>query len=215
MSIHRIAVVVTLLVSCAATASAQAVKLEFHDGKVNLTTQNAPLRTILTEWGRLGGTQMVNLEKITGAPLTLQLTNVTETQALDAILRGNAGYLVGLRAAGSPTQSAFDKILLVPTAGTSAVTSRPGATPPPFTPPAAVQPPQPDPDDNPVGDVPPDDDRRAPPGSRQPPADQPQPQPAGPANPFGVQPGSSRPGVISPVPQQPPQRPRSQPDNEP
>jgi hypothetical protein len=235
MSIRRLLTLATLvagsLVMCAAPASAQAVKLEFHDGTVTLTTQNAPLRTILAEWARQGGTQMVNVEKITGAPLTLQLTNVPEMQALDIILRGNAGYVLGMRtAAATPSQSTYDRILLVPTAGTaSALPSRPAAAPPPFAAQQAVQPPpQPDPDDNPAGDVPPDDDppnRRGvpPPGRVQPfqPQEPGQPQPPAPstpANPFGIQPGatpgSARPGTITPVPPAP-QRPRSQPDNEP
>lgn len=224
MSVRRIAIIVTLVVACAASAQAQSVKIQFHDGKVDLTTQNAPIRTILTEWARAGGTQLVNIEKVTGAALTLQLTNVPETQALDTILRGTAGYLVGQRASIAANQSTFDRILLVPTAGTSSVAAaRPITAPPPFTPTPVAQP-QPDPDDNPAGDVPPDDDRPVrpqQPGARpQPfqPGDQGQPQQppptASPANPFGVQPGSSRPGEITPVPQ-PQQRPRSQPDNEP
>jgi hypothetical protein len=43
--------------------------------------------------------------------------------------------------------------------------------------------------------------------------DAPETTPA-PTNPFGIQTGSSRPGTITPVPQQP-QRPRTQPDPEP
>jgi hypothetical protein len=225
MSLHRRAAIVVLAVVCgAAPAAAQAVKLEFHDGKVNLTTQSASLRTILTEWARQGGTRMVNVEKIAGAPLTLQLTNVPEIQALDIILRGTAGYVVGVRpAASTPSQSAFDRILLVPTAGTASVVSRPAATPPPFSPPV-FQPPPPDPDDNPASDVPPDDDRptrRLPapgtpnnPAGQEPPDDR--PATPSPANPFGIAPGSgsARPGTISPAPPQT-QRPRSQPDNEP
>jgi hypothetical protein len=221
MNTRRLVTFVALLLCCAAPARAQAVKLEFHDGKVNLTTQNAPLRTILTEWARLGGTRMVNLEKINGAPVTLQLANVSETQALDTILRGVAGYVAGQRPTIAPTQSTFDTIMLVPTAGTAALAASARPVAAPYSPPPAFQPPQPDPDDDPVGDVPPDDDRRPPPpGARrnQPPPDeepaaQPAPTPA-PGNPFGTPTGSAVPGTISPVPQQP-QRPRSQPDNEP
>jgi hypothetical protein len=227
----RIATVALLLCCTALPAAAQAVKLEFHDGNVSLTAENAALRTILTEWARLGGTQLINADKISGAPVTLQLANVPEVKALDIILRGSAGYIVSQRAAAAASQSMFDRILIVPTAGTAAVQPRPAATPPPFSfPQPQVQPPPPDPDDNPVSDVPPDDDQ--PPRGVRPPNlpgrptvppqpfqpgddDRPgQPQPATPANPFGVQPGSSRPGVITPAPQQP-QRPRPQPDPEP
>jgi hypothetical protein len=219
MSSIRVATIALLLFAGARPAFAQNVTLEFRDGKVTLTATNAPLRTILSEWARLGGTQVVNGDKVTGAPVTLQLTDVSETQALDTILRGSAGYIVGLRAAAAPaTQSAFDRILIVPTAGTGNVPAVRTAAPPPpvFTP--RQQPPPPDPDDDPVSDVPPNDEPRRPgQGPNQP---QPQEPPAPPAptpgNPFGVQPGSTRPGVITPVPQpQQPNRPRSQPDNEP
>ena len=221
MHTRRFVTFVALLFCCAAPAWAQTVKLEFHDGKVNLTAQNAPLRTVLTEWARQGGTQMVNLEKINGAPVTLQLTDVSETQALDTILRGVAGYVAGQRPTVASAQSTFNTIMLVPTAGTAALAASARPVAAPYSPPPVFQPPQPDPDDDPVSDVPPDDDRRPPPpGTRQnqqpPPDDGPaeQPTPGTPANPFGNPTGSAVPGTISPVPQQP-QRPRSQPDNEP
>ena len=235
MSFTRVAALTALLFSLAGAASAQAVKLEFHDGKVNLTTQNASLRAILTEWSRLGGTQVVNAERLTGAPVTLQLTDVTETQALDIILRGSAGYIAGQRAAADPvgTRSAFDRIMVVPTMGTApAVVSRPLGTA--SAPPFIQQPPpfiQPDPDDDPVSDVPPDDERprnvrTAPPVIRigpngqavvqpPPPGDEPQaPTTTVPVNPFGIQTGSSRPGMITTAPPPPP-RPASTRDQEP
>jgi hypothetical protein len=236
MTFTRIATFAVVLLGCAVSARAQAVKLEFHDGKVNLTAQNASLRAILGEWARLGGTQVVNAERVTGPPVTLQLTDVPETQALDIILRGAAGYIAGARssAASTGTSSSLDRILVVPTAGTAAtVAPRPVVAPPAFMAPPQVR--AIDPDDDPVSDAPPDDDppnrgRNGGPatGPRQGPNqtapqpfqvedDQPQEPPTNttaPTNPFGIRTGSSRPGTISPVPQQP-QQPRSQPDPEP
>jgi hypothetical protein len=224
----RVVALAALLFCAAGPASAQAVRLEFHDGKVNLTAQNASLRTILTEWARLGGTQVVNSERLSGAPVSLQLTNIPETQALDIILRGTAGYIAGLR--NTPTSAAspslLDRIMIVPTAGTAAVAgARPIQAPPPFALPRAVR--QIDSDDNPTSDVPPDDERpvrvpglaipragqnQAPPQPFQPQDDdtpQQAPTTTAPANPFGIVTGSSRPGTITPVPQQPtPQRPQ-------
>jgi hypothetical protein len=243
MILTRVAALSALLFCCAGPAGAQNVKLEFRDGKVSLTAQNASLRAILTEWARLGGTQVVNMERLAGAPVTLQLTDVPETQALDIILRGTAGYIAGQRVAAGPAggRSTLDRILVVPTAGTAAlISARPATAPPPFAGPQRF--PQPDPDDNPVSDVPPDDDQppnrgtirtnapvnvqrgapNQPAPTPTPPQpfvnqdDQPQPAPTTtvPANPFGIQTGSSRPGTITPVPQQP-ERPRTQPDPEP
>jgi hypothetical protein len=241
MTLTRVAALSALLFCCAGPAGAQNVKLEFRDGKVSLTAQNASLRAILTEWARLGGTQVVNIERLAGAPVTLQLTDVPETQALDIILRGTAGYIAGQRAAAGPAEarSTLDRILVVPTAGTAATASaRPAATPPPFGGPQRFV--QPDPDDNAVADVADDDGpqnrairmnvppnvpiqiQRGQPNQTAPPQpfqttqdDNQTPQPEttqAPANPFGIQTGSSRPGTITPVP---PQGPKKQPDSEP
>lgn len=227
--VARVVAIALLSGAWAGSASAQAVQLAFHDGLVTLTTQNASTRAILAEWARLGGTEVVNIDRLSGPPLTLQLNNVPETQALDIILRGNAGYIAGLRrTAGAPgTRSALDRILVIPTAGTSvpAPAPRPVVVQAPFLT-APPVPPQRDPDDDPVSDVPPDDEppvrnrpfnaprgvpgQPAPAQPFQPQDDDDQAQPApntpAPTNPFGIQTGSSRPGTISPVPQ--PQTPR-------
>jgi hypothetical protein len=236
MAFSRIATLAALLFCYAIPASAQAVKLEFRDGKVNLTTQNASMRAILTEWARLGGTQVVNSERLAGPPVTLQLTDVPETQALDIILRGTAGYIAGLRPSTEPVgaRSALDRILVVPTVGTATTVSvRPGPTPPPFSAPPTARRPI-DPDDDQVSDVPNDDSPNRPrnvtpvnvprpgvvqvaPQPFQPQENEQPAQPAStaaPANPFGIQTGSSRPGVVSPQPQ-PTEQQRRQPDPEP
>jgi len=245
MSLRGIVTTAALLLCCALPAAAQGVKLEFHDGRVNISAQNVPLRTILNEWARLGGTKIVNAERVPGGLVTIELNGVPERQALDVLLRSASGYLAGPRQPGAGGPSAFASILILPTSSAP----RPSVAPPPPQPfPVAGQFPQvappPDPDDDPAGDVPPEDDpedREPPrPGARprvipprvngQPQLPQPfepedrgdngegapaavQPPAANPGNPFGVPAGSSRPGVITPVPQQQPQR--TQPDPEP
>jgi hypothetical protein len=82
-----------VLLGCAVSASAQAVSLQFNNGRVTLNAQSAPIRTILTEWSRLGGTRIVNGDQVGGAPITLELTDVPERQALDILLRSVAGYV--------------------------------------------------------------------------------------------------------------------------
>ena len=91
---------VVVLLSCAASSSAQTVSLQFNNGLVTLNAQNAPIRTILAEWARLGGTRFVNAERIGGAPVTVELTSVPERQALEILLRAVAGYVVTQREGG-------------------------------------------------------------------------------------------------------------------
>src|SRR5689334_18259953 len=82
-----------LLAITAATASAQQVQLTINNGRVTLMARDATLRQILTEWSRVGQTKIVNLERIPGGPLTLQLVDMPEDQALDVLLRSLSGYV--------------------------------------------------------------------------------------------------------------------------
>ena len=176
MHVRRIAiaVAVALLVACAEPAAAQGLTLRFQDGRVTVNAQNVPLRTILNEWARLGGTKIVNGERVPGGLVTIELNNVPERQALDALLRSASGYLAGPKNSGASGGSLFASILILPTSSAP----RPASGPPPRPAPAfpGLQQPQrfpgqpgfvvggrpvvapPDPDDDPAGDVPPEED---------------------------------------------------------
>ena len=106
-----------LLAALAAPVYAQqTLKLEIHDGRVNLDAAAVPARQILTEWARVGGTKVVGGDKVTGGLLTLRLVNMSERQALDIILRNVAGYMAAPRLASSmPGASSYDRILILPT----------------------------------------------------------------------------------------------------
>lgn len=129
----RTLVIAGLLWAWAGPASAQGLKLEFKDGKVSIDASNVPVRTLLTEWGRLGGTKVVGAERIAGSPLTIHLENVPEAQALEIVLRNVAGYMAAPRAAASLGASAYDRILVMPTSSAppaAAANNRPNAAPP-------------------------------------------------------------------------------------
>jgi hypothetical protein len=98
-----------------ARVDAQQLTLHIQNGIVSLDAQNVPIRQILAEWARIGGARIVNGEKVTGGPVTLQLNGVSERQALDTILRGVSGYMLASRQPGSAGASAFDRILILPT----------------------------------------------------------------------------------------------------
>jgi hypothetical protein len=104
-----------LLTSALPAEAQQPIMLQFSAGRVTLLARNAPIRTILAEWSRLGGATVVNGERVAGPPVTLELTDVPERQALDVILRGVAGYMLAPRRTGSAGVSAFDRIMILPT----------------------------------------------------------------------------------------------------
>lgn len=222
MSFTRIAAAAVLLLCGAHAAAAQSLKLEFQDGRVTLAAQNMPIRAILAEWARLGNATIVNGEGVAGPPVTLELESLPERQAIEILLRGVSGYMLGARQAGSAGLSTFDRILILPTSSAP----RNVAPPPnnrPFTPPGGFQRP---PDVDQIEPPQPEEPADAPePGPREVPViprpfeDAPaQEEPANatpaPGNPFGVPFGTtSRPGVITPR-QNPPDQ-NARPTNEP
>ena len=131
-----------LLISAVPADAQQPVSVQFRAGRVTLVARNAPIRAILAEWARLGGATVVNGERVAGAPVTLELTDVPERQALDVILRGVAGYMLAPRRAGSVGASTFDRIMILPTsvaprnpAPVAAAAARPGVPRPALIPP--------------------------------------------------------------------------------
>lgn len=231
----RVLVAAAFVLIAASAGAQQSVALQFGDGRVTLRARNAPVGTILAEWARLGSATIVNGDRITGPPVTLELVDVPERQALDVVLRSVAGYMLGPRRTGSVGASSFDRIMILPTStaprtppAPAAAAPRPGVLRPPIVrPPVAA----PEPVDEPVENEPADDDvneatpavasptlpRVIPPAARvaQPPeTDAPESEPSAaaavpvtPSNPFGVPLGSSAtPGVIAPVPRPQPQQ---------
>jgi hypothetical protein len=97
----------------ASAAVAQQVSLTMTDGRVTLKAQNATVRQILDEWARVGGTKIMNAEKIANQPVTLTLIDEPEGQALETILRSAAGYIVAERTNPTPTGSRFERIMVM------------------------------------------------------------------------------------------------------
>src|SRR5919204_4071305 len=99
----------------AASAAFADVQLSLQDGRVTLVAKDATVRQILTEWARIGQTKIVNVERIPGGPVTLELTNVPEQEALDVLLRSLSGYMAAPRAVRAEGLSHFDRIVVMPT----------------------------------------------------------------------------------------------------
>jgi hypothetical protein len=118
----------------ATPALAAGLKLSIQDGKVTLDAEDVTIRQILTEWARVGNTRIVNVERLTGGPITLKFEGLPEKQALDTILRTVPGYVAAPRETLTANASMYETILVMAT--TTAVAPRPtpgaafgGATP--------------------------------------------------------------------------------------
>jgi hypothetical protein len=242
----RSVLVLVAALAWAAPAAAQSVTLKFRDGLVTLVAENASIRQILAEWTRLGGTRFVDADRVSSAPVTLELVDVPERQAIDVLLRDVSGYIAAARQS-APGASALASVFIVPTSSVPRPLAAVSSSPPVAAPgPPTLQPgtssdagldadAPPDGGDGPadpsgraVAGAPPSraltlQEREALERSAQsrdsagrvvapvsPPFQAEQPLPAEPPqpttltvppNPFGIRTGSSRPGVISPVPQ--------------
>jgi len=224
-----VALATLLLAATALTASAQTVKVEFLMGKVNLSANNASLRAVLTEWARVGGMKIVNPERLVGPPVTLELVGVPERQALDILMRGVGGFMLGPRQTLVPGVSAYDRLVVV-----AATAGRPPATGPAFNPPPQtarrpaplqVEPPDEDLDrddadlDGPVPVGPTGPGTRSAPGLISPMSEGNQPRstptvPPSRGTPFGSgAQGSARPGEIAPPPPPAPEEERTAPND--
>lgn len=126
------------LVFATALHAAPTVRLTFSEGRVWLSASGATAAQILAEWSRVGGTQIVNGDRITGPPLKLELNDVPEVEALEIVLRNTGGYIATGRppepTAGAPPPSSVARITILPASAR-----------PPTAPPAEAPPPEPEP----------------------------------------------------------------------
>ena len=113
------------------------VRISIHNGRVSIVAKDATVRQILVEWARVGKTRIVNVERIPGGPMTLELKDVSEAEALDVLLRSLSGYMAAPRLTNASADlSAYDSIVVMPTtAAAAARTAGPSNAPAPFAPP--------------------------------------------------------------------------------
>src|SRR5262245_32308552 len=131
----------TLLALAAFVPAASAeVELSIHDGRVTIVAKDATVRQILTEWARVGRTKIVNVERIPGGPLTLELKDVPEVEALDVLLRTLSGYMASPRAAAAADASQFEAIVVMPTTAPPPSRTMASVPPAPFAPPSGFPP---------------------------------------------------------------------------
>jgi hypothetical protein len=117
-----------LVIACsAAPCGAAGLQLSIVDGKVSIDAQDVTIRQILTEWARIGRTRIVNVERLSGGPITIKLDAVPEKQALETILRNVPGYIASPREGFVANASIYDTILIMPTTTAVAAVRPPNA----------------------------------------------------------------------------------------
>ena len=137
----------------AAAASAGELTVKIANGRATIIAKDVPVRQILAEWARVGETKLVNAERVMGGPVSLELIDVPEKEALDILLRTAAGYIAAPRPANLAGASQYDRVIILATSRAPAATT--ASMPPPAFGRPAVQPiiqPPPDDDDGDPGD---------------------------------------------------------------
>lgn len=143
----RVVTLAGVLFAFASAAASAQVRVTIGNGRVSVTAKDATVRQILTEWARVGQVKIVNAERIPGGPVTLELADMPEDQALDLLLRSVSGYLAAPRATPAANVSRFDRVVVMATAAVARTpTSAAPVAQPTFTP--APPPPQPPDDDS-------------------------------------------------------------------
>ncbi|HXW07245.1 MAG TPA: hypothetical protein VD833_18560 [Vicinamibacterales bacterium] len=174
-------------------AKAGELRLSIANGRVTLVAHDVSVRQILDEWARIGQTQIVNGDKLTGPTVTLELNDVPEGKALDTVLRSVSGYVLAARPAGAGP-SVYDRIMILPTSRPPAVSAAPAAFRQPVAqpvPPPVMEPVMEDGEDRSTEGV-------LPPGMIPPGAMPPGMVPPAPVPPNMLQPGTMAPGATPP-----------------
>jgi len=98
----------------AARPASAEVQLTMNAGRVSLSAKNATISQILAEWAKVGQTKIINAERVGGGPMTLELTDVPEVEAIEILLRSAGGYVLAPRRAAAANASSYDRILILP-----------------------------------------------------------------------------------------------------
>ena len=87
------------------------IKIAFGDGTVSLFTEGAPASEVLAEWSRYGKTEVIGAELVEKKLVTLTLEEVSEGDALEAILGRGLAYMAVPRRS-EPGLSGFARLLI-------------------------------------------------------------------------------------------------------
>jgi hypothetical protein len=115
-AMRKIAILVAglaLVLAGSLRAEAGTVSLKLHNGLVTIDAKDASIHQIIAEWQKVGRTLFIDADGLAGPPITLQLSDVPERQALDLILKSAAGYMAAPRSMLVPNASVYDRIFVL------------------------------------------------------------------------------------------------------
>jgi hypothetical protein len=126
-----------LVLVCSVTAgAAPAVEVSLGNGRASVRATNASLPQILDAWARAGRVIVINGTTLPHAPMTLDLVDVPEREALRTILRSASGYMAVERKVAVLNASLFERIVIVPGGRPPQAPAAPFSVPPPPMPPS-------------------------------------------------------------------------------
>jgi hypothetical protein len=98
----------------AAFAQTVSVSVTFLNGRVTVTAANASATDILAEWSRVGRTAISGETRLSPQPLTFQLSDVDEEQALARIIGSDYGFGGVVKPSVVPGTSQFARLTFAP-----------------------------------------------------------------------------------------------------
>ena len=111
----RLVLAAAIVLGLACQAQAQALELQIVNGLVTLDARGVSLKQILAAWTEVGGAQIINADRLSDAPVTLQFTRASERVVLEALLRDVAGYVLGPKSAEATGNAGVGRIVILPT----------------------------------------------------------------------------------------------------
>lgn len=97
------------------TATAQRLSLRLDDGAVTLHAANVTVDEILARWSKTTGLTVISQNGHgSDVPVTLDLSGVTEREALRLVLRDLSGYIMGERRDPQTGAVRIDRLVILP-----------------------------------------------------------------------------------------------------
>lgn len=110
--------------------SPRKLDVSFNKGLVTIEAQNVTIREILVEWGRKGGSRIVNAEKLAGPVLPfVEFKDEPEVVVLRSLLRDVPGYGAAPRLTEAAGASTIEAVFILATRSVPVSSAPAGAAP--------------------------------------------------------------------------------------